>query len=530
MPSTIDENPILHGLLDSLTSINERLSLIENALSVPPGVSSAVREGGTDHSTGNESSINQNLVSASAQPRDTPSLSTTASIAASSAPPPLFFFGATRGAAAANPAGTLPPPGLQTFFSSSPSSSSSFSSASSSTAYTLKQDVALVPAFASFRPASVPEAETTRPPPKQPPLTRLPNKRIKRGTGDERRRRGTNEIRLPDEGADVKGHTTTSGRVDQQKTDGLSPSKTVGISGSADDDDDNSNKNTSADTAVAAETAAAAAADTVAVAPLLPELQPATGSHSCLEALPEGFVVTGRAALQDELDSWTIPRGYSMRINGTRSHGRRQKIRMVCFRGGRSRLRPKEEEAKRGLDRAGERGRGHDHVRGQRGDDDDEHDNDADRAPAREERHRRRKATTDRVSKKCECPFRFELVEVGPGADRYAVHYTNDDHRQHNHAAADLMLDPRARKLPRALKAEVDQWLRGAAAAKGGADKDDEAANGGGWTIAKIQAELQRRGYGHVLDFDLRNRKRALLHKERTEQPNKRGPETTPPP
>ncbi|CAK7211589.1 hypothetical protein SCUCBS95973_001166 [Sporothrix curviconia] len=228
------------------------------------------------------------------------------------------------------------------------------------------------------------------------------------------------------------------------------------------------------------------------------ELQPTGVSHSRLEALPEGFVVSGRATLQEELDSWTIPRGYSMRINGTRSHGRRQKIRMVCFRGGRSRLRPKEEEAKRKRER---------------------------------ERlvlfpdlpPRRRKPTTDRISKKCECPFRFELVEVCPGADRYAVHYTNDDHTQHNHAAADLMLDPRARKLPRALKAEVDQWLRDASTL-GGNGRSSDASNTG-WTIAKIQAELQRRGYGHVLDFDLRNRKRALLHKDRIAQLKKDGGE-----
>lgn len=253
------------------------------------------------------------------------------------------------------------------------------------------------------------------------------------------------------------------------------------------------------------------------------ELQPTGVGQSRLEALPEGFVVSGRATLQEELDGWTIPRGYSMRINGTRSHGRRQKIRMVCFRGGRSRLRPKEEEAKRERER---------------------------------ERlllfpdlpPRRRKPTTDRISKKCECPFRFELVEVCPGADRYAVHYTNDDHTQHNHAAADLMLDPRARKLPRALKAEVDQWLRDASTlGTGGNSKSGGGSGGGGdannnnnnnnnvgsggssgssspgWTIAKIQAELQRRGYGHVLDFDLRNRKRALLHKDRMAQLKKEG-------
>lgn len=240
------------------------------------------------------------------------------------------------------------------------------------------------------------------------------------------------------------------------------------------------------------------------------EPQPADAGDGRLEALPEGFLITGRATLQEELDGWTLPRGYSMRINGTRSHGRRQKIRMVCFRGGRSRLRPKEEVEQR--DRETENnGAG---ATGASGNDyyDQEHNR---HGPSR---RRQRKPTTDRVSKKCECPFRFELVEVCPGADRYAVHYTNDDHRRHNHAAADLMLDPRARKLPAALKNEVDQWLRGARSmySTDSIAAEGEAGSAGGpWTIAKIQAELQRRGYGHVLDFDLRNRKRALLHKER---------------
>ncbi|EPE06598.1 hypothetical protein F503_02726 [Ophiostoma piceae UAMH 11346] len=245
---------------------------------------------------------------------------------------------------------------------------------------------------------------------------------------------------------------------------------------------------------------------------------PPVAEGARLEALPEGFIVTGRATLQEELDSWTIPRGYSMRINGTRSHGRRQKIRMVCFRGGRSRLRPKEEEQEE------ER---------QREELEKEKEKEKERERLELEHRsqlnlgsgsgppispvalisRRRKPTTDRVSKKCECPFRFELVEICPAADEYAVHYTNDDHMQHNHAAADLMLDPRARKLPSALKAEVDQWLRGNSRDNSRSDKTGKA-----WTIAKIQAELQKRGYGHVLDFDLRNRKRALLHKERVAQ------------
>ncbi len=250
---------------------------------------------------------------------------------------------------------------------------------------------------------------------------------------------------------------------------------------------------------------------------LLPKhLQPTGIGQSSLEALPEGFLVSGRATLQEELDGWTIPRGYSMRINGTRSHGRRQKIRMVCFRGGRSRLRPKDEEPKR------------DEIEAEPQQQQLFADDAAPAGATATTNSRRRKPTTDRISKKCECPFRFELVEVSPAADRYTVHYTNEDHMQHNHAAADLMLDPRARKLPQALKAEVDQWLRGASSSSStssaGGAAAAEASSGTrtpgatGWTIAKIQAELQRRGYGHVLDFDLRNRKRALLHKERMAQ------------
>ena len=238
--------------------------------------------------------------------------------------------------------------------------------------------------------------------------------------------------------------------------------------------------------------------------PPLPPLPPTPVAEGArLEALPEGFIVTGRATLQEELDGWTIPRGYSMRINGTRSHGQRQKIRMVCFRGGRSRLRPKEEEEERQSEVDREREREGEES-----------------GPPSSLVSRRRKPTTDRVSKKCECPFRFELVELCPGADEYAVHYTNDDHMQHNHAAADLMLDPRARKLPPALKAEVDQWLRG--------DTDSDKNKDKAWTIAAIQAELHRRGYGHVLDFDLRNRKRALLHKERVAQQQEASADNTP--
>ncbi len=201
-------------------------------------------------------------------------------------------------------------------------------------------------------------------------------------------------------------------------------------------------------------------------------LQPAVGGGPralypavrALEAPPEGFTVSSRARMQDELDAWTVPRGYSMRINGTRTHGARQKIRLVCFRGGRSRPRARSPVTPADIAAAKAAGR--------------------------------RKPTTDRASKKCDCPFKFELVELGPGVDRYAVHYTNRDNMLHNHAPADLTLDPRARKLPSQVTAEVDQWLRD------------------NMPIAKIQEELRRRGYAHVLDFDLRNRKRTLLRKD----------------
>jgi len=192
-----------------------------------------------------------------------------------------------------------------------------------------------------------------------------------------------------------------------------------------------------------------------------------------LEPPPEGFPVSGRAAMQDELDAWTMPRGYSMRIHGTRVHGQRQKIRMVCFRGGKNRPSRKDAAALAAVPGAD--------------DDDTNLHNGAGGAAAR------RKPTTDRQSKKCECRFKFELVEVAPGADRFVVHYASRENMTHNHGPADLRSDPRARRLPPGLKEEVDGWLRE------------------GTAIVKIQEELRRRGFPHVLDFDLRNRKRALM-------------------
>ncbi len=220
-------------------------------------------------------------------------------------------------------------------------------------------------------------------------------------------------------------------------------------------------------------TAAAAAAAAAAVAQQQQQQQQQRSASppnlllppvKALEPPPEGFPVSARNKMQEELDSWTVPRGYSMRINGTRTHGGRQKIRLVCFRGGRTRPRarsPVSEEVIAAARAAG-----------------------------------KRKPTTDRASKKCGCPFRFELVELGPGVDRYVVHFTNVDHMTHNHEPAGLRLDPRARKLPPDLMAEVDQWLRE------------------GVIIGKIQDDLKQRGYAHVLDFDLRNRKRALQKKD----------------
>jgi hypothetical protein len=192
--------------------------------------------------------------------------------------------------------------------------------------------------------------------------------------------------------------------------------------------------------------------------------RPLYPTPKALEGPPEGFTISSREQMQAELDAWTVPRGYSMRINGTRTHGSRRKIRLVCFRGGRNR--PSRREPVPAEVIAAARAAG------------------------------RRKPTTDRASKKCDCPFRFELVEVEPGTDRYTVHYANDANAVHNHAPGDVIQDPRARKLPPQVLMEVDAWLRD------------------GTSVGRIQDELRRRGYHHVLDFDLRNRKRALLKKE----------------
>lgn len=183
-----------------------------------------------------------------------------------------------------------------------------------------------------------------------------------------------------------------------------------------------------------------------------------------LEPPPEGFTISSRNAMQEALDQWTIPRGYSMRIAGAKVTGKR-KVRWVCFRGGEARHH---------------------------------------RAPVDEsvilqaKAEGRRKPTTDRASKKCGCLFKFEVIETAKGSDMWVLHYPNDEHKVHNHGPSDQTSDPRARKLPPFMLVEVDQWLRD------------------GWLVSKIQEELKSRGFHNVLNTDLYNRKR-LLRKEDTQ-------------
>lgn len=180
-----------------------------------------------------------------------------------------------------------------------------------------------------------------------------------------------------------------------------------------------------------------------------------------LEPPPEGMQINSRNTMQEELDQWTIPRGYSMRIAGAKVTGKR-KVRWVCFRGGEARHH---------------------------------------RAPVdeseilRAKAEGRRKPTTDRASKKCGCLFKFEVIETMKGSDVWILHYPNEEHKVHNHAPSDQTSDPRARKLPPYMLMEVDQWLRE------------------GWLVSKIQEELKNRNFHNVLNTDLYNRKR-LLRKE----------------
>lgn len=177
-----------------------------------------------------------------------------------------------------------------------------------------------------------------------------------------------------------------------------------------------------------------------------------------LEAPPQGYTVSSRATMQTELDQWTIPRGYSMRIAGAKVQGKK-KVRWVCYRGGETRHH---------------------------------------RAPVDEslilqaKAEGRRKPTTERASKKCGCMFKFELVETAKGSDLWVLHYPNAANKVHNHAPSDETSDPRARKLPGYMAAEVDQWLRD------------------GRQVGKIQDDLKARGFTNVLNTDLYNRKRVL--------------------
>lgn len=184
-----------------------------------------------------------------------------------------------------------------------------------------------------------------------------------------------------------------------------------------------------------------------------------------LEPPPPGYTITSRATMQEELDAWTLPRGYSMRIAGAKVTGKR-KVRWVCFRGGEARHH---------------------------------------RAPVDEavllkaKAEGRRKPTTDRASKKCGCLFKFEVIETAKDSDVWVLHYPNEEHKAHNHGPSDTTSDPRARKLPGYMADEVDRWLRE------------------GWLVSKIQDELRSRGFVNVLNTDLYNRKR-LLKKEGGEE------------
>lgn len=88
--------------------------------------------------------------------------------------------------------------------------------------------------------------------------------------------------------------------------------------------------------------------------------------------------------------------------------------------------------------------------------------------------------------------FKFELIETTKGSDIWMLHYPNDEHKVHNHGPSDQTSDPRARKLPAFMSAEVDQWLRE------------------GKQVSKIQEDLKARGFMNVLNTDLYNRKRML--------------------
>ncbi|KAL2121141.1 hypothetical protein VTJ04DRAFT_5168 [Mycothermus thermophilus] len=236
-----------------------------------------------------------------------------------------------------------------------------------------------------------------------------------------------------------------------------------------------------------------------------------------LEPPPEGFLLSSRARMQEELDAWTLPRGYSMRIAGAKVTGKR-KVRWVCFRGGEARhQRERGRKSSQAAAAAAAAAAEGNEAAADRGDDDDGMDDDeimdqedssAQAAAATQPgsgsgKMRKRKPTTDRASKKCGCPFRFEAVETARDSDVWVVHYpgsgnSNDGssllHKTHNHGPSDASArdDPRARKLPSDVAAQVDEWLRE------------------GWTVGRIQEELRARGFVNVLNTDLYNRKRLL--------------------
>lgn len=171
-----------------------------------------------------------------------------------------------------------------------------------------------------------------------------------------------------------------------------------------------------------------------------------------MEIPPEGFPISSRATMQLELDQFTIPRGYSMRMSGTRDMGKgKRKIRWICFRAGEARY----SEASKAA------------------------------------------GMPERSSKKCNCPFKFECVETFRDSNMWVVHHhITPGTTTHNHPPSDPSEDPRSRKLPPAVASEVDGWLRQ------------------GWQVSKIMTELKNRGFKNVLSRDLYNRRQQLKRED----------------
>lgn len=167
-----------------------------------------------------------------------------------------------------------------------------------------------------------------------------------------------------------------------------------------------------------------------------------------MEIPPEGYPISSRATMQQELDHFTICRGYSMRMSGTRDMGKgKRKIRWICFRAGEPRY------------------------------------SDASKASGQPERS----------SKKCNCPFKFECVETFRDSNLWVVHHhITPGTTTHNHSPSDPTEDPRSRKLPANVAREVDGFLRA------------------GWQVSKIMQELKNRGFKNVLSRDMYNRRQQL--------------------